>query len=66
MLKRPRCFVTTAVLFLNEQFKKKEKRVRSQTVPLSGQKKDDPELGSWLPRSHISDSAVVCSDRVTL
>ena len=34
MLRRPRCFVTTTVLFLTE-FKKK--KVRSQTVLLSGQ-----------------------------
>ena len=39
MLRRPRCFVTTAVLFLTEQLKKKikGKEVRSQTVLLSGQ-----------------------------
>ena len=47
--------------------KRKENKVRSQTVLLSGQKKDDPELGTaagCLVR--ISGSTVVCSDRVTL
>ena len=62
MLRRPRCFVTTTVRFLTEQisgssFRKKVKqkntKVRSQTVLLSGQKKDDSELGSWFPRSHF-------------
>ena len=59
MLRRPRRFVTTTVLFLTEQlggaFVKKKRFVpRPVTVFLSGQswRKDDPELGGWLPRSH--------------
>ena len=36
MLRRPRCFVTTTVLFLTEQLKKKEKqRSPSSTVAMT-------------------------------
>ena len=71
MLRRPRCFVTTAVLFLTEQLagvvsvkktKKKKKKVRSQTVTseVSGQWKDDPSsVAGCLVR--ISGPTFVCS-----
>ena len=33
MLRRPRCFVTTAVLFLTDQLKKKKKKRKKRFVP---------------------------------
>ena len=68
MLRRPRCFVTTAVLFLTEQFKKKKIRKKGSfpdraSSPAS-RKTTPSSVAGCLVR--ISGSSVVCSDRVTL
>ena len=67
MLRRPRCFVTTTVLFLTEQFKKKNKKKRFVPRPCffpASRKTTPNSVAGCLVR--ISGSSVVCSDRVTL
>ena len=57
---RPRCFVTTTVLFLTEQFKKKRFVPRPCFFPAS-RKTTPSSVAGCLVR--ISGSSVVCSDR---
>ena len=53
MLRRPRCFFTTTVLFLTEQFKKKIRKKGSfpDRASFRPVERRHPELGSWLGKA---------------
>ena len=63
MLRRPRCFVTTAVLSPTKK-KKKKKRFVPRPCFCPARKTTPSSVAGCLVR--ISGSTVVCSDRVTL